>query len=107
MVVLGGNPQDLTLQLAYDSDFNTVLESYNNGQPEDFPAGTEVTLEVKVENTTTVWTATVSGNQATFNVDAAAVNAVLDQAGQRSARLFYENGTDRRLWASGKVKEVR
>lgn len=105
MITLGTDPERMTVHLSRDSDFDAVLESYTGSTPTDYPAGTAVTLEVDTSAGVTTWTATVAGNTATFNVDEAAVNTLLDTAGPKEARLFYENGTDRSLWAFGPVRE--
>lgn len=105
MITLGADPERMTVHLSRDSDFNAVLESYSGPTPADYPVGTAVTLEVETSAGTTTWTATVAANTATFTVDEVAVNTLLDTTGPKEARLFYENGTDRRLWAFGPVRE--
>lgn len=107
MLDLGNNPDKMTVHLSRNADFRPRLESYVAGVATDYPAGTAVRLEI-VDETNTVlasWDATVTGNRASFAVDKAAVNTLLGTAGPKEGRLYYTNGSDDDLWASGPVRE--
>lgn len=95
---LGTVPQQMQVVLVPDADFTAVLRNSAG----NWATGTVITLKF---NTSQVWTATVSGDTATFNQQETAVNIVI-AAGAVSARLFYNNGTVDIQWATGVVTVV-
>lgn len=106
MLNLGTEPEGLALHLSRNADFGHKFESYAGETPTDYPAGTAIRLDIVDESATVLatWSATVAGNTATFAVDKAQVNTVLDITGPKYARLYYVNGTDDDLWAAGPVR---
>lgn len=106
MLIIGTEPEALALHLSRDADFGHKFESYVGEVPTDYPPGTAIRLDITDDTGTVLdtWSATVAGNTATFAVDKADVNTVLDLAGPKYARLYYVNGTDDDLWAAGPVR---
>lgn len=91
-LTLGSAPQQLTVVLIRDADFVAVLHNSAG----DWDAG--VSIELRFGDT--VWVATLAGADATFNVDKAAVNALVATK-PRTARLFYVDGDVDLCWATG------
>ena len=88
---LGSKPELLRVMLSAGADFTTTLRLDS-----PWPAGSVVTLVVG----SLTWTATVSGTDATFSVDKAVTDTVVDQT---PARLVYTNGSSDQVWARGMV----
>lgn len=86
---LGMRPETLRVLLTTGADFLCVLRLND-----DWPVGTVLTLEVG----NLIWTATISGADATFAVDKAVTALVSDND---TARLVYTNGTTDQVWAVG------
>lgn len=103
-ISLGAEPDTLTVHLSPGADFDSTLVLLDDdGAETDWPVGTVITLRfAKTAATETVWTATIDGAEATFSVDKATVDTLLAQ-NRKTARLYYVNGTDDLLWASGSV----
>jgi hypothetical protein len=93
-VALGADPIRVELHLSRGSDFTCVLHS-NSG---DWPDTAAITLEVG----DATWTATAVGPDATFDIDLAAVDAIIAES-PRTVRLWYEDGATRILWGLGPV----
>lgn len=91
-ITLGSEPEDLTVHLVTGADFKATLIL----KPA-WPVGTTLTL---VSGATT-WTATISGTDATFDVDKAAADLLADGA---SIKLKYVNGTTDQTLGIGTVK---
>lgn len=107
---IGTKPERCPVNLARGGDFNAVLEATGDEDaPVDYPAGTTIRLDIldKVGGLLDSWDATVAGSSATFDVDKADVDAVLDTKpfDGKTGRLYYINGADDVLWAVGPVKE--
>jgi hypothetical protein len=103
-VTLGTTPITITVVLPLDADFPCELVAEQDW-PED--AGIELRFHTDpAAAPVATWTATVSGNAATWDVAAALVQAVID-AGATTARLHYiePDGTDL-LWGRGRVRTV-
>lgn len=92
MMELGVVPAPLSVHLTTGADFSTVLTL---DQP--WPSGTVLTLGFADGS---VWTATISGADATFAVDKASADLVPDQT---QVTLVYTSGTTDQVWAAGKV----
>lgn len=90
-IYLGVQPETLRVFLTAGADFYCVLRAQ-----EPWPVGASIKLEVGAST----WTATISGADATFNVDKAVWTTVDDDA---IARLVYTNGSVDQVWAHGKV----
>lgn len=97
---LGTQPEKLTIQLSPRSDFVAVIQR-SDGQ--DWAAGTEVFLEFETTTDPISWPATISGTDASWNVDEADVDTLIATR-PRKARLWYVEGEVRLLWAAGGVK---
>jgi len=95
-VVLGRNPDDLTVHLTTGADFTAELVYEVGGVVTSWPAGTALSLIF--ENGVTFAAAIVTST-ATFDVDKAIVGTV-PVAG--SARLLYVNGTTDRVLYLGR-----
>lgn len=91
-LILGTKPDPLTVYLTTGADFRCTLRLDTN-----WPTGS--TLALKFAATT--WSATISGRDATFNVDKATADAIADAA---AVRLNYTDGaTVDETWAIGTV----
>lgn len=87
---LGFQPETLRVLLTTGADFYTVLQLN-----ESWPAGTSLAL---VFDGGASWAATISGANATFNVDKAQTATIANGTG---VRLVYTNGTTDQVWAIG------
>jgi hypothetical protein len=101
---LGISPDTLTVHLSPGADFESTLVLLDDdGAEQDWPVGTVITLRfAKSAAADVTWTATITDAEATFDVDKAAVDSLLAE-NREKVRLYYVNGTDDLLWASGKV----
>lgn len=104
MITFGWVPLEFTVALARGSDFVFTLIA-----DPTWPAGIAIELRLSVtgpgENPSpTVWPATISGSNASWDVPAAAVGAVID-TGVRFARLRYREPDGSALvWMKGGVR---
>lgn len=89
---------DLQLNLTRDTDFVRVLEA---AEGESFPPGTQVVLDFG----DTQWPATVTTDQASWNVDKAEVNALI-AATPTQCHLRYTSGGVDLLWAHTRTVAV-
>lgn len=89
---LGLSPDELVVHLTDGADFITTMEA----EPA-WPDGTVLTL---VFDTSEVWTADVTGADATWTEDKSDADDIVDKTG---VRLKYTNGTDEITLAIGKV----
>lgn len=103
MITLGWDPDQLTVLLAADTDFLAVLQSDTA-----WPAGTAIALQLTTDQVPSpvVWSATVSGTTATFDVPKATVNAVLSGT-LSTAKLTYTTPDIDVVWAVGRVAVLR
>ena len=87
MLEVGRRPDTMTVPLVRDAGFTQPFEADT-----DYPVGATMTLVVKLDDGTVVatWNATIAGKVATFSQTAAAVNTVLNTAGQKTAWLYYD-----------------
>lgn len=87
---MGVKPARMSFTLTDDGDFYSVLRTRDGS---NFPV--TAVLQIRIYNAAdsllTTWTATVSGANATFNVDKAAV-ATLLALSPVQGRLFYHDG---------------
>jgi hypothetical protein len=90
-VSLGSVPSTLTVNLVTGADFYSVLTNDDGWDAEDV-------ITLKVGNLT--WTATISGDNATFSVDKAVADTVADGT---DASLVITNDDFDQVWAVGKV----
>jgi hypothetical protein len=94
-ITLGTVPENLTVVLTKDADFFTTLQNADGNW--------SVTAEIKlIFSTGDEWDATISGEEATFNVDSTTVNTLLE-ARPIWVKLFYIDGTTEICWAKGEV----
>jgi hypothetical protein len=99
-ITLGSVPESLRVELTRGGDFIQTLESEDaEGVAVDWVDGEVVTL---VFDTGDVWAATLSTNEATWNVDKAVVEALLDDGARRVMLLYTADGADL-PWAKGSV----
>jgi hypothetical protein len=96
-VALGSAPESMRLVLTSGADFICTIVS-NDG---DWPSGAVIAIETEY----TVWTATIVGPEARFNVDKDEVDALIAQKPRRF-RLAYAEGTADLVWGSGLVSCV-
>ena len=89
---LGAQPGYLLLHLTTGSDFACTLRS----SPTAWTAGTALTLVLGA----TTWTATITDNDAIFDVDKAIADTIPDRTG---VRLVATNGSTDQVLATGRV----
>lgn len=98
-VVLGAAPESLTLVLVDDADFVSGLDSADG----DWPTGAAIALTFN-DTARTTWAAAIDGAHADWNVDKAAVSALIDDLGNAPrVRLTYTEGDVDLIWATGTV----
>lgn len=103
MITLGSEGEQLQVIIPTDADFVTTLTASS-----PWPTGT--TIELHLSDTSTnppiVWTASVSGSSAVFNVPKTTVQAVI-VARLSIARLIYSpGGSGSLLWGHGTIRFV-
>lgn len=97
-IELGFRPVPLTVTLAADSDFISTFVAQDG-----WPDGTQIQLRFVNFRGTTIWSATISGTNATFDVAVADV-ATLIAAQPQEVRLHYmDSQGDDLLWGKGRV----
>jgi hypothetical protein len=103
VITLGSDGDQLTVVIPVGADFVTTLSASDS-----WPTGTAIELHLSssLTDTPVIWTATVSGTTAIFNVPASQTAAVVT-ARLSLARLFYSaSGVGRLLWAHGVTRFV-
>lgn len=97
---LGFDPLRIRIHLTRDTDFIQVLRRKDGTS---WPAGTEIQLRFSTDPVT-VWTATLDGDAAIFNVPYSDVNDVLD-ADPRLVHLFHTSpsSSDPTPWGVGGI----
>lgn len=108
-VTFGWEPLEFVVALSRGGDFVFTLESQINGAATPWPAG--IGIELRFSTTTPdedptpiVWPATITGTNASWDVPATSVAAVLD-APARYARLRYTEADGSKLvWMRGNVR---
>lgn len=105
MINLGSDVQQITVILADDADYVVTLVASSA-----WPTGIVIYLSLSDgadgNDTPVVWTATVVGTQATFNVPNAQVQPVID-AKLSIARLYYTPaGGGPLLWGYGGIRVI-
>jgi hypothetical protein len=110
-IVLGFQPERLTVKLSRFSDFVSALE-YDDGDPDtpnEWPPDAVLALRFyATETSTTVeaeWPATFAGALASWHQPKAQCAALLDD-GHDQARLFYSRGGVELEWAVGPTKDT-
>jgi hypothetical protein len=101
MITLGSDVDQLTVIIPIGASFITTLTAST-----PWPNGTIIQLQFMndIADVPVVWSATVSGTDATFNV---ADTSVVTNARLSLARLIYNpGGTGALLWAHGTVRYV-
>jgi hypothetical protein len=103
VITLGSEGEQLVVIIPVGADFLTTLSAST-----PWPVGT--VIELHLSNTLTdvpvVWTATVSGSTAVFNVPKVTTQPVV-AARLSLARLFYSpGGSGTLLWAHGTTRFV-
>ena len=94
-ITLGTTPENLTVVLTKDADFFTVLENADGNW--------SGTAQIELRFGDIVWSSTIAGADATFNIDADQVNDIITARIQR-AKLFYIDGDTEICWALGDVE---
>lgn len=94
-VVLGARPDSLAVRLTGGADFIATLTNQDGAWAE----GAVVRL-VFADEAETVWTATIVGADASFNVDKAIADAIPDRT---RVELLYTLGDVDQVWARGSV----
>jgi len=103
VITLGSAGEDLQVVIPVGASFVTTLTAST-----PWPNGTVIELHLmnSLTDTPTVWSATVAGSDATFNISASQVQAVVD-ARLSIARLLYNPaGSGALLWAHGTTRYV-
>lgn len=95
-ITLGTVPENLTVVLTKDADFFTTLENADG----NWPSGATIQL---IFEDGTIWDSVISGENATFSIDATEVNLIIDLK-PRTVKLFYKEGTTEICWALGGVQ---
>lgn len=93
---LGYAPQDFLVLLTPGADF---VASLRRTDEEPWPDGLVLTIDLGGPHQ---WVAELAGQEASWDVDAEAVDAAL-AASPSKARLWYTQGDTRLLWATGRV----
>lgn len=98
-ISLGSTPLQLMVSLYPTADFISGIDSIDGPWPT-----TAVLALVFNDTAATTWTATLNGVAADWNIDKAAVAALIGRLpnGPR-VRLTYTDGTTDLLWAQGRV----
>lgn len=98
---LGNAPDTLTVTLVRGADFVSGVDSLDG----DWPTGTVIRL-VFNDSASTVWTATLEGAAATWEIDHAEVDALIGRMNpsKRRVRLVYADGPTELMWAIGIVR---
>lgn len=99
-LTLGAEPARLTVALVEGGSFWTTLTLVDDGgtaQPFDIHDSVELHID------RTVWSATITGNLAVFDVAPADVQAVIDDT-PKIASLWLVSGAHRVPWGVGTVK---
>lgn len=99
-VSLGFAPIGLKVILTPGSTFAAKLT--NSSGDWDVGASVSLTFDVPDPDSDIEWTATLAGADATWTEAPAAVQAVLD-AGVKTVRLWYSDGTNPVEWGYGSV----
>lgn len=102
MITLGSDVDQLTVIIPIGASFITTLTAST-----PWPVGSVIELHLvnDIADTPVVWSANISGNDATFNVTPSNVKLVSDQR-LSLARLIYNPGSGALLWAHGTIKYV-
>lgn len=103
MVTLGSEGEQLQIIIPVGADFVATLSA-----AAAWPVGTviEIHLSNTLSDTPIVWSATITGTNAVFNVPKATAQPVVD-ARLSLARLFYSpGGSGLLLWAHGTTRFV-
>lgn len=102
MITLGSDVDQLTVIIPLGASFITTLTAAT-----PWPNGTVIELHLVNDpaDDPVIWSATVSGTDATFNINPANVKLVSDQR-LSLARLIYNPGSGALLWAHGTVRYI-
>lgn len=108
-VLLGRQPNTLEVEVAAGGDWSETLRAEVDGEPRDWPAGTDIVLEFRLPTRTVTWAAVCDGPHATFNVPQVEVDALVRELnGSRApARLLHTLDGVRSAWATGRVEGFR
>lgn len=103
VITLGSEGEQLQVVIPVDADFVTTLTASS-----PWPVGTTIELHFSdpTLSSPTIWTASVSGSDAVFNVPKSTVQAVV-VARLPIARLIYSpGGSGTLLWGHGTTRFV-
>ena len=95
-ITLGTKPDTLTLVLARGADFAATLRNTTGAW------SPTAVIQLRIDPTT-VWTATLSGADAVFAIDAALVDALVTTRSSK-VKLFYTDGDSEVCWAIGTIQ---
>jgi hypothetical protein len=103
VITLGSAGEDLTVIIPVGASYVATLTAST-----PWPTGTAIELHFMndLSDVPVVWAATISGSDATFDIDTTQVQLVVD-ARLSIARLIYNpGGTGALLWAHGTARYV-
>lgn len=102
MITLGSAGEDLQVVIPIGASFVTKLTASTS-----WPNGTVIELHLMndLSDVPVVWSSTIAGTDATFNIPPDQVQAVVT-ARLSIARLIYNPGTGAMLWAHGTTRYV-
>lgn len=103
MVTLGSDVDQLTVIIPVGASFITTLTAAT-----PWPVGTVIELHLMndISDSPVIWSATISGTDATFNIPPSQVQTVTD-ARLSLARLIYNpGGSGALLWAHGTIRYI-
>lgn len=103
MITLGSDVDQLTVIIPIGASFITTLTAST-----PWPNGTVIELHLlnNIADNPVVWSATISGTDATFNITPTNVKTVSDQRLSLARLIYNPGGTGALLWAHGTVKYV-
>jgi hypothetical protein len=100
-LVLGSKPEKLKVNLVVGADVVTVIQR-KDGLEWDPATDLYVEFDYGTEHPKDSFPATIDGLDARFEIDAIDVAGIIERKPKR-ARIWYELGELRLLWASGEV----
>jgi hypothetical protein len=93
LIVLGAQPEHLIVSLTTGADFRVDMVL----RDATYPSGSTLSLILGA----TTWTATISGDTATFSKTASVADTIADKT---TAKLVYTDSAGTQVWAVGEVR---
>lgn len=93
LITLGAQPERLIVALTTGADFRVDMVL----RGDTYPAGSTLSLVLG----STTWTATISGDTATFSKAASVADTIADRT---TAKLVYTDSDGTQVWGVGEVR---